>query len=196
MSKSFTWQEIFTCYKRLANRISPELLDQMDVIKINFKYEGKWQIAGYDWIESTNYDKRIHYITEQTDSFLYFGPSLKKGTLQTLEYLVDAKEDSEILAAIWIYATLKEVQNYIPDSWRGEGYRIISKVEDAVFILLKENGIAWHHAMRSLVPEIYFSHSLLENITIDTLSTLIELIIINSAFIKKNYKIVYFESYK
>lgn len=65
----------------------------------------------------------------------------------------------------------------------------------ATFSFLKENNIVWHHSMRTLIPEVYFSYEILEKINLDELDTLIELAVINSALIKKNYQIVYYESY-
>lgn len=194
--EEYNWNRIYTSYERKAKNISPDLLEPVDMQEIKFEYDGQYNIAGYDWIHILNFDKRIQFVTEKPTEFLLFGLSLNKGTLQTAQYLVGAKEDKELMAAVWLYSTLKEIEDYLPENWRGKGYRVLNGAERETASFLRNNDITWHHAMKALVPEIYFTYDILEKLVLEELDTLIELTVINSTLIKKNYRIVYYESYR
>lgn len=196
MLQEYDWKDIFKDYEFIAKNISPDLLEPVDCKEIKFKYDGQYGIKGFDWIHISDFDKRIKFVTEETNAFLYFGTSLNKGTLQTLEYLVGAKDNKEMIGAIWLYATLKELTDYLPENWRGKGFKIISGAQNSIFSYLREHNITWHHAMKSLVPEMYFSYSILDNLVLEDLNQLIEITVMNVSLVLENYSIVYYESYK
>lgn len=125
MFEEYDWNKIYRICESKIRSISPDLLDPIHVQEIKFKYNGLYDIAGYDWVHFSKFDKRIQLVTEKTDQFLYFGSSLNKGTLQTAMNLVEAMNQKEKLAAIWLYSTVKEIEDCMPDHWRGEGYRIL-----------------------------------------------------------------------
>jgi len=59
---------------------------------------------------------------------------------------------------------------------------------------LEERGIEWHHAMKHLLPDLFFSNWVFEKITLDEIETLVELIAAISLLIRKNYTIAWYHT--
>ena len=126
--------------------------------------------------------------------FIISGDVLNKGTLQTLEHLIDAKDDIEIQSAIWIYAYTKDLLNNLPYEWRGDSARLLHAVNNCSFFYLKNKDIYWHYAMKSLLPNSCISGVLLADIKPTNEYTILELVAINSNYIMSNYTVVKYDS--
>ncbi|GAA0348914.1 hypothetical protein GCM10008931_45230 [Oceanobacillus oncorhynchi subsp. oncorhynchi] len=196
MIEEIRWQDLYGFWKMKTRNIAPELLIPISCNHIQFKYEEtNVHIYGYDWIHKNNYESRINHVTKNSSSFLYFGDSLNKGTLQTAKYLVEAKDDNELAAAIWIYCFAKDTLNYLPENLRGSGARCLHGIEAATLSKLSENDMQWHHAMRNLLPETYFDY-VFEELEVRGYKAIIELALINAKLINTNYIITLYDSYR
>ena len=152
-------------------------------------------VRGIDWIESNDYEERIDNVVNHTISFLVSGKSMNKGTLTTAKNLVNAADDQELTAGIWVYATTFDFLESLPENWRGDPYRILRRIYNAAHFYIKDKiEFKWHHAMRSLVPNVFFSYSFLADYTPTSLMSILEVIAINALLITSNYKIVYYKT--
>lgn len=187
--EEISWDSIFSCWEGYSHTYEPKLLTGFSIERINVNLEiPNYYLQGYDWIEKDDYEERIKYITNKPREFLYFGPCLNKGTLHTLRILDKARDSIQDCAAIWLAAFTKDIISIsLPYEWRGKGFSILEKVYFESLGQLKEKYMNWHHAMRELVPTIYFSSTFLEGITINSYQQIVELSVINSAFILNNY---------
>lgn len=194
--KIIDWQDSYDFWKMRAYNIAPELLRAPSFQHIKFKFDNsRHRIFGYDWLHKNEYEQRIKLVTKDPTSFLLFGESLNKGTLQTAEYLVKAGDDPELLALIWIYSIIRDLSNNLPESLRGDGKRLLSGIEFGLYPKLKENNMQWHHSMRKLLPEEYFSY-VYDDLELDGINSIIELAIINAKLIYNNYTIVLYDSFQ
>lgn len=160
------WEDIWNRWIAYIEIYEPKLRDPIEIKKIYVNYKEKGYFQGFDWINKKDFQKRVSYVSEKPMEFLYFGSSLNKGTLHTLEMLDEAKDNQEDRAAIWIAAFTKDILESMPHEWRGKGFNILNKVylEALCKINLNENYYIWHHAMRRLLPEICISYDLLESL--------------------------------
>lgn len=193
--EAVSWENIFFLWKMFARHGDSELMEKFHVELIQFDRKNyPHDIVGYDWIMQKHYDTRLKTIIESPLDFMLSNDFLNKGTLATLGMLAQAKDNPENVAAIWILAFIKEIEENLPVKWRGKGYRIISEVEWEIREKLGNQFSYWHHAMRNLVPHVYFSYDLLENINIDSYEIIIELAAINAMLTLKNYKAVFYDT--
>jgi len=150
-------------------------------------------VQGIDWIESYNYEKRIDKAVNHTIEFLLFSESKNKGTLTTARNIMKSIEEPELTAGIWIYATTFDFIESLPENWYGDTYRLIEKVNNAAFFYIKDKvDYNWHHAMRSLVPEVFFTYSFKNDFIPTSLKSILEIIAINTLLVTSSYKIVYY----
>ncbi len=191
---NFGWDDIWNQWEYKAKNFYPELLEPVQLEHIEFLFDNSsLRIYGYDWIHKNDFSERVSFVTTKPIEFLYFGKSLNKGTLYTAESLVGAKDNKEVLAAIWIYAFVKDQLDVLPESWRGNGYRILKKIADETLQILNNYSISWYHSMRKLLPEDYFG-SLLDNIIIDDFSQVIDLAAISASLVNSHYLITLYDS--
>lgn len=192
----YTWEEIYKEWNYISYHI-PTVNKKLHVNK--FKVN-KWEreneyFYGLDWILNENFESRINYATEQPIMFMMYGEHLNKGTLTTLQYLVDA-EDKETRAAIWIYAFVRDVMEYQLENWRGEAYRISDAIKMTAELYLKDKGMDWHHAMRKLLPDVYFTHTILNSVNIKDKRIVLELVAMAVDYIYMHYKVAEYDSRK
>jgi hypothetical protein len=181
------WENIWDNWINYTEIYEPKLRNPIEIkrIYVNYKKEGYFQ--GYDWINKNDFQERVKYVKERPIEFLYFGESLNKGTLHTLELLDQAKDNQEERAAIWIAAFTKDILDSMPDEWNGKGYSILHKVywEAQCKIDGNDDYYLWHHAMRKLLPEICFSYKFLENLNVNSYKLIVEISVINE-FIRES----------
>jgi|SRR5690625_414612 len=188
------WDEIYNQWKLEVKRKAPELLGPVKFEHIKFKFNHPTlRIYGYDWIHKDNYDERISFVTGDPTGFLISGSSLNKGTLQTAEYLVKVDDDSELLAAIWIYAFIFDLRNKHVNLL--DNRRQVNAIKNGVIRKLIEENIRWHHSMRMLLPADYFTY-LYHDLKGDHYETFIELAVITAKSIYHDYTITLYESYR
>lgn len=189
------WEEIIKCWNRQAKQYEPQLLKPLpfEKIHVNYLHQNDY-FFGADWIEKTKYEERIRYVTTNTTQFLLYGHCLNKGTLHTLELLIEAGDRAEDCAAIWIAAFAKDMEEQLPTHWRGNGYSILDDVYREAERKVYETYSLWHHAMKRLLPEICFSWMLLEGINITSYEQIVELAVINAAQVYNNYRAVIYDS--
>lgn len=77
------------------------LIDPVSVETVFVEYKQDGYIYGYDWLETVEAQERKQLIKKNPIEFLYFTKPTNKGTIQTAEMLVEARNEEE-LAAIWI----------------------------------------------------------------------------------------------
>lgn len=82
------------------------------------------------------------------------------------------------------------------ENWRGQSYVIIDAIERASMFYLRDKGISWHHAMRRLLPEVYFSRLLLDAINVEDKIIVLELVAIAVDYIHMHYKVAEYDSRK
>jgi hypothetical protein len=193
---NYTWEEIYKEWNYMSYHI-PIINEKLHVnkIKVNQWNREHEYFYGLDWMLNEDFEDRTNYVAEQTTMFMMNGECLNKGTLTTLRYLVDA-EDKETRAAIWIYAFIRDVLEYHLENWRGEAYRIAYAVETAARIYLQGKGMEWHHAMKKLLPDIYFTHTILEAVNIEDKRIVLELVAMTVDYIHMHYKVAEYDSRK
>lgn len=192
----YTWEEIYKEWNYISYYI-PTINEKLYVnkIKVNQWEREDTYFYGLDWILNENFEGRINYVTDQPIMFMMYGDHLNKRTLTTLRYLIDA-EDKETRAAIWIYAFIRDVREYQLENWRGEAYRIAYAIEMAANSYLKDRRMNWHHAMKKLLPDIYFTHTILGAINVENKRIVLELAAMAVDYIYMHYKVAEYDSRK
>ena len=77
----------------------------------------------------------------------------RAGTRTTAELLWELRNDPKGMAMAWIGAALFDKRNRVPDSWRGETYRLVDTMYRTVLSGLTNRGFReWHHASRDALP--------------------------------------------
>ena len=154
------WTEVYKKWRYLAEDICPDLLNSIEIelIKVDFEVENRI-FCDFDWIEKKGYNRRIEYVKNNPVDYLVWNGSINKGSKHTVELLLHAKNDSELLAAIWISAFLKEIEKAYKYIWTGNAYKIASHIEQLAVSKVGQSFNLWHFAMTKLVPEI-FSHTI------------------------------------
>ena len=194
--EEFEWEELYDFWIMKANIIVPELLEPVPFEHIKFRYDNdQYKIYGYDWIHKNVYKSRIKSITNNPSAFLWLGESLNKGTLQTAEYLAEAKDNEEKLSLIWLYSFVRELLDDLPTNLRGKSFRTLKGMEIEIISELKRNDMHWHHAMRKLIPDNYYFDYIYDDINVISYESVIELAIINAKLVNDNYKVVLYDSY-
>mgnify|MGYP001064275370 CR=1 FL=1 len=194
-NNEFTWEDIWMYWRLYSDSYEPMLQEPINIerIKVNFHENGTY-FQGYDWIPKGDYEDRVNYITNKPQLFLYFGQSLNKGTLHTLETLEKAGNNLEDIAAIWLAAFTEDILNLMPVEWRGKGFTILNQVCRESSSRLRDKYPMWHHAMRKLLPEICFSNELLGSINLYSFTQIVELAVIASSQILNRYITVEYDS--
>lgn len=190
----YTWEEIYKEWNYISYYI-PTINKKLHVNKIKVN---KWEredeyFYGLDWILNESFEGRTNYVTEQPIMFMMNGEHLNKGTMTTLRYLIDA-EDKETIAAIWIYAFIRDVLEYQLKNWRGEAYRMAYAIEMAAKLYLKDKGMNWHHAMKKLLPDVYFTQTILEAVNVENKRIVLELAAMAVDYIYMHYKVAEYDS--
>ena len=88
--EEITWKNIWNHWVKYIKTYEPQLMAPIDIKKIYVNYKNEGYFHGYDWINKNDFQKRVEYVSEKPIEFLYFGTSLNKGTLHTLEMLNEA----------------------------------------------------------------------------------------------------------
>ena len=196
-NEEIRWSDIWEQWNYLF-RSYPSLNEKQEIKDIVIPIENCPSgniVRGIDWIELNDYEKRIDEAVNHTIEFLLFSGSKNKGTLTTAMNLKRALNDPELTAGIWIYATTFDLSESLPEKWRGTPYRLIDKLNSAAYFFIRDKiKNDWHHAMRSLVPDVYFTYSFMTDYTPTSLQSILELIAINSMLLMSNYKIVYYKT--
>jgi len=190
-----SWSKIYNIWENTILYSFNELQQPIKFSKIPIekcKLNNDYYIKGYDWILNTEYDAKIEYVVNKTNEWLYFGSSINKGTITTAQYLAEAFDKKELVAAILIYTCTHELYERLPDKWRGKSAKLLHSVNSEAFLYLREKDYTWHHAMKKLIPDLFLSYDFLEHINLDTADILIELIAVISSLILKFYSIAYY----
>jgi hypothetical protein len=179
-----SWDEIYD-YWRLYSRYGPSILNQPISpieIYVDFnKHDGTFY--GYDWLTLEEYESRKATIENNIVQFLYFTRSTNKGTIHTLNMLIDSVDDEE-RAAIWIYSFAKEISDYHNQgNINRYAYELLRASQD----FLSRHFYMWHHAMKKLVPEIFISHNVYSGTDFSTINAVIELARLNAAIVLQEY---------
>ena len=149
-----TWEKLYECWEYYMWNAPSILKSPIAFEEIRIEYNGDGFIYGYDWISHEKLEERKKIIENDVTQFLYFTQPSNKGTIYTLQMLLEA-ETSEEIAAIWIYAiTFEMLQNGLQGKSRKRLYQICRVTQR----FLSERFCFWHHAMRKLVPEIYTNY--------------------------------------
>jgi len=192
----FQWCELYEKWKDICELTFADILKPInvrDVKVLNYKRDDSY-FFGYDWVSNVFLKERIDYVSNRPVDFLHSSNCLNKGTLQTLEHLVDDNNNIELLASIWIYAYTKDLLEMLPREWRGDPHRLLRAVNNCASMHLKETGIKWHHAMKKLLPDSCISHILLGDMNPKSEYVILELAAINVNYILVNYTAVRYDS--
>ena len=108
MFEQMKWEDAYELWKWGCYSFPKMLTDPVSTETVFVKYERDGYIYGYDWLEAVEAQERKQLIKENPIEFLYFTKPTNKGTIQTAEMLVEARDEEE-LAAIWIAATANEL---------------------------------------------------------------------------------------
>lgn len=187
-----SWNEIYQHWKIYAHS-GPVILNSpinLKEIHVDFpEHEGIFY--GYDWLTRSEYMHRKELIEKDLVQFLYFTKPTNKGTMQTLQMLMEAKDDEE-RATIWIYAFAKELS----DRASGSTLRFAYQLCDASLEFLSKRFYLWHHAMKKLVPEIYIDYSVYAETAFSSVNVIIDLARLNAALVLHEYVPILYTSLK
>lgn len=188
--ESITWEKIFQSWSLRANS-GPEIIRKpktLQEIHVPYERSGEY-IFGYDWLSYREFEQRKASIEKGPTDFLYFTKPTNKGTIYTLQMLQESENDEE-RAAVWIYAFSQELLNL---NYRGNIVRTALQLSNLVFPFLSERFFMWHHAMRRLIPAIYFGYPLFEG-TDFSIEAVIQLACVNAALISHEYVPILYSS--
>lgn len=189
--KDYTkWEEIYRCWK-IYTSLNLSIVNSPIIVKDIFvPYTGGIGFFyGYDWIHKDDYEERINLVTVQNDIFMLFGSSLNMGTLHTLKMLAET-EDKEEQAAIWLYTFTFEMLPKV----NHENRKILKVINSASRYFLQNKFEIWHHAMRRLIPNVFFDEEIFDNATITSYAPIVEFAVANAALIIYEYIPVLYNS--
>ena len=106
--------------------------------------------------------------------------------------LIEAHGEEE-LAAVWIAATAKELNEY---RIRGDVGCYADILHMAACQFLSDRFYLWHHAMKRLVPEIMVPDSVIKSVVCNDAEPVIGLIQMNTMLLKSTWSILRYSSLK
>lgn len=192
MFEQMKWEDAYELWKRGCYHFPRVLTDPVAAETIFVEYKQDGYIYGYDWLENEEAQERAQLIQKNSIQFLYFTKPTNKGTIQTAEMLVEARNEEE-RAAIWIAATAKELCEYRIGSNVG---CYANMLHSAAYEFLRARYFLWHHAMKRLVPEIMIPSSVIKNIVCKDAEPVIGLIQMNTVLLKSTWSILRYSSLK
>lgn len=189
--KALSWEEVYKAWEVYSHRycsVNLPLEIKPEFTPCRFPDSYMW---GYDWIENQSYTERVdRFKIAVNDPYSNIFTPLNKGTLHTLQMLVDSQDEEE-RAAIWIYAFCHDLTQ---NAYGMKSRRICMLLKNAALSFLKDRFCIWHHAMRQLTPEMYIPTSLLYEGCFEDFEPVVELIILNSYLIRKEYSVALYHS--
>lgn len=192
MFEKMKWEDVYQLWKNGCYYLPEMLSASLTAETVFVEYKQKGYFYGYDWLENKNAQDRKTLIERNPIEFMFFTKPSNKGTIQTAEMLLEAKNEEE-RAAIWIAATTKELL----ESRVGKGiWRYAEALHMAACEFLKDRYYLWHHAMRRLVPEIMIPWTVLDSIVCENAETVMGIIQLNTVLLKSTYSILRYSSLK
>lgn len=182
--KSMSWEEIYD-YWCIYSNYGPSILKEPILpveMYINFG-NMKRIFYGYDWLSLKQYDDRKSMISDNLQQFLYFTKPTNKGTIHTLNMLVNSANEEE-QAAIWLYTFSKEI---VDRETRGNIGKYAYELCRISLSHLEPHFFLWHSAMKKLVPEILINHNIYSETEFHSLYAVVELARLNAAMILQEY---------
>lgn len=192
MFKQMKWEETYSLWNNNSHYFSNILSEPITAESVFVEYNQEGYIYGFDWLQNKAAQARKERIEKDPLKFLYFTQPTNKGTIQTVEMLMDAQNEEE-LAAIWIAATAKELYEYRYGNGIG---RYANMLHMAACKFLQTRYYLWHHAMKRLVPEILIPPSVLESIVCKDAAPIMGLIQMNTVLLKRSWSILRYSSLK
>jgi len=192
----FQWDDLYKTWTGICYSSFPNILKSVEVrdVKINDYPRKDEYFWGYDWVHNSRLEKRIDFVSNRTIDFLLSGKALNEGTLQTLKYLICAKDDIETISAILIYAYSRDLLNNVPHEWKGDSFSLLNAINLSSMSYLRSKGMLWHHAMRNLMPDTCISNIVLSCMTPTSEYVILELAAINANYVLSNYTILEYDS--
>lgn len=192
MFEQMKWENVYELWRMCGYHFPKALTGPVSAETVFVEYKQDGYIYGYDWLEVTEARERKQLIEKNPTQFLYFTKPTNKGTIQTAEMLMKARNEEE-RAAIWIAATAKELSEY--RGGRNLGY-YPRTLHMAACKFLETRYSLWHHAMKRLVPEIMIPSPVLESIVCKGAEPVVGLIQMNTALLKSTWSILRYSSLK
>ena len=185
-----SWEEIYK-YWDVYSSCGPTILNSpITSVEIHVDYKGVFY--GYDWLTCDEFYSRKRMVENDIAHFLYFTKPTNKGTIHTLNMLINSNSDEE-RAAIWIYAFSKEL---LDNCVQGNAHAYAYQLCDATHDFIAQNFSLWHHAMKKLVPEIFIRHSIYFETEFHSIEAIIDLARLNAALILYEYVPILYTSLK
>lgn len=192
MFEQMKWEETYSLWNNNSHYFSNILSEPITAESVFVEYNQEGYIYGFDWLQNKAAQARKELIEKDPLKFLYFTQPTNKGTIQTVEMLMDAQNEEE-LAAIWIAATAKELYEYRYGNGIG---RYANMLHMAACEFLQTRYYLWHHAMKRLAPEILIPPSVLESIVCKDAAPIMGLIQMNTVLLKRSWSILRYSSLK
>ena len=192
MFEQMKWENVYELWRTCGYHFPKVLTEPVSAETVFVEYKQDGYIYGYDWLEVTEAQKRKQLIEKEPTQFLYFTKPTNKGTIQTAEMLMEARDEEE-LAAIWIAATAKELSEYRVGRNLGHYPHILHM---AACEFLGTRYYLWHHAMKKLVPKIMIPSSVLESIVCKDAEPVVGLVQMNTVLLKSTWSILRYSSLK
>lgn len=123
--ENLTWEQVYKHWYLYAGQVPDRLQKPLSVKEIPVAYDREGIFYGFDWLPQKGYEHRKHLIETNITSFLLFTQPTNKGTIHTLQMLLEAKDDEE-RAAIWLYAFTKDIM----DTAQGSALRFAYQIND------------------------------------------------------------------
>lgn len=186
-----SWEKVYELWRR-GSYYFPESLSgplNAEPVFVKYAHSGRY-IYGYDWLQKEIGEQRKELIAKDPAQFLGSPLSTNKGTIQTAQMLIEAKDEEERVA-IWIAATAAELMD---TGLEISTSRYLWRLRDAALLFLKERYILWHHAMKKLVPEIMIPYSVLGSVQCDREETAMGLIQMSVLMLKATYMLLRYSS--
>ena len=188
-----SWEEIYN-YWSLYSMHGPSILNQPILpVELYIDYsQHSGVFYGYDWLTQEEYISRKTTVVSNITEFLYFTKPTNKGTMHTLNMLINSVSDEE-RAAIWICAFAKEISDHYD---QGNIGLYAYQLSNAATEFLSQHFYMWHHAMRKLIPEIFINRSIYSKTEFATINAIIELARLNAAITLQEYVPILYTSLK
>lgn len=193
MLEQMKWEDVYELWKISAYSFSKKLTAPVSAETVFVAYaHDESYFYGYDWLENEEVQERKQLIEQEPLQFLYHTKPSNKGTIQPAEMLIEARTEEEC-AAVWIAATARELYEMELGCDAGRYAFVLYKTACE---FLRSRYLLWSPAMKKLVPEIIIPLTVLKSIACKDAGPVMELIQMNTVWLKKAWRILRYSSLK
>lgn len=178
------WSEIYCLWQSEVRKFS-NLLNQTKCLRVAITKPQYGPLYYYNWVPNGTVDTSIQEdIKVLASAWPEIGTSWSKGTIRTAALLADCKTEEDT-AAVWLCAFALTLLRS-GSKW-DETKRNAAKIEQEARTVFASEHEYWHTSSRAFFPQFYLPDGLFWDADNLSISTLIELAVVNASLVAAHY---------